>query len=106
MVSLGRSLIKHVQCRRDLVQRTRQDFLLPAERRGESVQLVDGRDDVVALLIQACRRRCPAERSDRARRPARPDNAALKLWMMSPIWPSPPPLTTAASDDSVCSVDG
>ena len=47
-----------VQGRRDLVQSPGEYFLLAAEPSREPVQLVDGRDDVVALLIQRARRRC------------------------------------------------
>ena len=36
----------------------------------------------------------------------RPDNAVLKLWMMSPSCASPPVLITSESDARVCSVDG
>ena len=35
-----------------------------------------------------------------------PFSAALKLWMMSPIWPRPPELTTVDNVESVRSVDG
>ena len=55
---------------------------------------------------RACPRSRRAGSAARGSSPSRPDSAALKLWMTSPIWPSPPALTTADSDDSVCSVDG
>ena len=63
-----------------------------------------------ATRLSRCSSRVPTNLSRRVSRsrtsPARPDRAALKLWMMSPNCPSPPALRSTDSDDSVCSVDG
>ena len=45
-------LDQHVQRRRNVLERPVDHVALPGERGGQPVQLLDGRDDVVALRIQ------------------------------------------------------
>ena len=99
-------LDQHVQRGRNLVQRPVDD-VASARRTCRRAGSAAG---WTRRCCRAARPASPTKLSSRVSSSrisgSRPDSAALKLWMMSPIWPSPPPLTTADSDDSVCSVDG
>ena len=100
----GRSVITHIQ--HGLLEArsmTRADRR--RSRRPGSVAWIDGRR--YCRAARPGRRRTSTSAGEQQSRisGSRPDTAALKSWMMSPICPSPPSLATVESEDSVRSVE-
>jgi hypothetical protein len=102
----ARSLLEqHIESGRYLAQRLGENVALSGECDRKPVQRPDGVDDVVPLIIQSSHERVEA-RNQITEGALVPGQGGGEIVDDLPDLPQPPTLTTAPSDDSVCSVDG
>ena len=105
VVRPGPLLDQHIQGRRNVRERAVEHVALSGERPGDSPQLLDGGDDVVPLLVEDSDEVVEAGEQIADLRFTSGQRDVEVVDDVADL-SQPAPLTTADSDDSVCSVVG